>query len=232
MFVSKMGKYHVDSLTNCQDAGFESPTIKCLTDGCSEGRHSEVGAKLFCHIMENYDRFHREEAFKLDVVSTIKLSFRYLFHTFGCLPTADIVSLQTIIDYMLFTVMVVQETENTFDVYSCGDGVIIKQLYDDTFEYNIIDQEGAPAFYAYNFIPTDQKKYLAKYQDGVAIKVTSYPKTQYKAIGVASDGLEYVLNTNIQEAFEAALRARRGAVIGRLLNKYFHLIKDDITIII
>ena len=45
MFVNKMGAQHLDYGKNCQDYGLEKDCLKVVCDGCSEGAHSEVGAK-------------------------------------------------------------------------------------------------------------------------------------------------------------------------------------------
>ena len=50
MVVNKIGAQHLDYGRNCQDCGLENETIKLVCDGCSEGEHSEVGAKAYCHL--------------------------------------------------------------------------------------------------------------------------------------------------------------------------------------
>ena len=47
MLVNKIGYDHLSIGMNCQDYGFELPDykVKVVADGCSEGLHSEVGAK-------------------------------------------------------------------------------------------------------------------------------------------------------------------------------------------
>ena len=50
--VTKIGMAHVDSGTNCQDASSFNK-YKVVADGCSSGRDSEVGAKLFAHMIQS-----------------------------------------------------------------------------------------------------------------------------------------------------------------------------------
>ena len=50
MFVSKIGAQHLESGMNCQDYGLEKEHMKLVCDGCSEGAHSEVGVKMYCHL--------------------------------------------------------------------------------------------------------------------------------------------------------------------------------------
>ena len=53
MVINKIGQQHIDYGTNCQDYGIEFDGMKVVCDGCSEGKHSEVGAKAFCHLLKN-----------------------------------------------------------------------------------------------------------------------------------------------------------------------------------
>ena len=52
MFINKIGTEHLETGMNCQDYGFVGERSSYVCDGCSEGKHSEVGAKLFCYMME------------------------------------------------------------------------------------------------------------------------------------------------------------------------------------
>ena len=56
MVINKIGQQHIDYGTNCQDYGIEFDGMKVVCDGCSEGKHSEVGAKAFCHLLKNDSR--------------------------------------------------------------------------------------------------------------------------------------------------------------------------------
>lgn len=50
MFVCKIGKHHLEYGQNCQDFGMVKGNRKMVCDGCSQGAHSEVGAKAFVHL--------------------------------------------------------------------------------------------------------------------------------------------------------------------------------------
>ncbi len=60
MVINKIGQQHIDYGTNCQDYGIEFDGMKVVCDGCSEGKHSEVGAKAFCHLLKNDSRIIHE----------------------------------------------------------------------------------------------------------------------------------------------------------------------------
>jgi hypothetical protein len=209
MFVNKIGFDHIEFGINNQDFGLDEPKlgIKCVVDGCSEGKHSEVGAKLFCALLE-------EQNFTVDQV------FDQLIKFFGTEP-------QTIHNYLCFTTLIVTENEDSFQVMYCGDGYIIKEKHDGTIEFEKIDDGECPKYYVYNYV---EPKYLKTYKDGVDFTIVTYPKSEYKTIGVASDGLRYVFGKDYEDEFIRLLKERRMAGIKRLINREHKHFKDDITI--
>lgn len=88
MNVLKMGFSHKEGSINCQDAtGIYGDNFKVVCDGCSEGKHSEIGAKLFCKLLVNrYANFVEKGKKYIDVpalmtiICTImaRLSLRFL----------------------------------------------------------------------------------------------------------------------------------------------------------
>ena len=216
MIIVKPGAYHTEYGLNCQDAAVEfnvvdnefgNSYVKCIVDGCSEGEHSEVGAQLFC-LMRKQGR-------------GIKDIFNEMNKLF--LNPADK------LNYMLFTILQVEEFKDNFQTDVCGDGYIILQDHNDKITYEKFDYEGAPPYYAYNYFPKDK---LKKYQEGVNFKQSTYSKEEYKAVGVASDGLQYILDTNLRTEFEQLLISRRLVAIKRFINKHAIVFKDDISIAI
>ena len=207
MFINKIGYLHLEKGLNCQDFGFESDKHKCIMDGCSEGKHSEVGAKLFAHMFSK----------GLDPIEC----FEKLSEIFP--------NYEDIRNHMLFTVLLVSQNDDDYMVDICGDGYIIKQKYDDSIEYEKLGEGNTPEYYAYNFVSSDR---LNKYKDGVEFKHHLLPKSEYKAVGVASDGLEYILNSPFKDEFEKHLIGRKEFAIRRLINRENKYFKDDISIVI
>jgi hypothetical protein len=205
MLIHKIGYEHSQEWKNCQDFGFIDEKVKCVVDGCSEGLHSEVGAKLFCQLFQKTR--NADESFQLMLP---------LFSTF-----------EDIKQHLLFTILYVLEDDENFYVYAAGDGYVIKRSVDDVLSYEKIDFDNSPPYYAYNFV---DKKYLKKYQEGVVFELRSYAKSDYKSIGVATDGLHYVLRSEMKEPFEQALLEDKKFNILRLFNRDHPKLKDDITI--
>jgi len=225
MFINKVGFSHWEIGRNNHDYGVDTPLLKCVVDGCSEGEHSEVGGKLYTHLMKSlYSK-----------ILTLETQFfnSVIFERFKKLIDMGVYDnkeyAKTILNYFLFTILLLKEQNDSWEVETCGDGIIIKQTWDDKFEYEIIEQNGKPKYYAYNFVP---KEFLTDYQDGVGFETFVFSKKDYKAIGLASDGLSYILNSEFKEEFEEYLRDRKEVKIKRLINREHRYFKDDITIII
>ena len=131
----------------------------------------------------------------------------------------------TLMKYMLFTMLLVTKdmpgyVPGHWIVITCGDGYIIKQRLDDKFEYDRLPQKEYPNYYAYNFCP----------QLGLRIesKINAYSTKEYKNIGVATDGLRFILGTDLQERFEQCLINNSAAGIGRMFySDYREAIKRD-----
>lgn len=224
MFVNKIGKAHIDEGMNCQDAGLLTDKIKLVCDGCSEGKHSEVGVKLFCFKTYEESKFedmniHRLEDVFYDAFHIVLPIFR---NTLGTKP-------QTLKDYLSFTIVGVCEKENYFDVCYCGDGYIIKQDYDDNIDFVKLDGGDYPEYYVYRFI--EDKSKLKCYQDGVDFTNVQIDKCFYKRVGVASDGIRFALdNPELRDEFINILKEDKEVKMKRFINKHQSVFKDDVTI--
>ena len=208
MFINKVGHYHLQNGLNCQDYGFINKNKKCVLDGCSEGIHSEVGVKLFAHLYSS--GFPVNRAFNM-IIDSMGFS-----HT-------------DIKNYMCFTILSVTEDDIQFNIQHCGDGFIIKQHHDNGIEFEKLDDGEFPKYYAYNFVDTER---LTHYKDGVSISEVQLPKSKYKNVGVASDGLRYIFGSDFEDEFIEYLANRKESSLKRLINKEIKTFKDDITLVL
>jgi serine/threonine protein phosphatase PrpC len=81
----------------------------------------------------------------------------------------------------------------------------------------------------YNY--TD-KKYLSHYTEGVEISQKIFNKSDYKNIGLATDGLRYIFDKEYEQEFIRLLEQNKESAIKRLINREHKHFKDDITIVI
>lgn len=239
MLINKQGFSHMEVGMNNQDFGFETyanmvninplnPILKGVVDGCSQCKHAEVGAKLY-----TYYKTHLTELDEYSLFQLLVKNFPF-------------VSGEAIVDYLLFTVLYTYEREDNFIVKTCGDGYIIKQRHDDTLEYEFIEQGEYPKYFGYNFLPVE--KFNKLFTEPIRFNAHIYSKDEYKAVGVATDGLKYILESPFKNEFETKLISRKQAAIERMITrehrKHFMFLNgqqildpigkfnDDITIVI
>jgi hypothetical protein len=216
MVINKIGQQHIDYGLNCQDYGMEKNGVKIVCDGCSEGKHSEVGAKTFCHLMQYGNEKYR-------TAKPLEAEFKKMMEMFGQTPS-------TVRDFLCFTILMVLETEDEFVVTYCGDGFIIEELADGRIIIEELYDGEYPKYYAYNFVDKDSLKY---YKDGVNFEVRTFPKTEYKNIGIASDGIRFAkTDPELYAGFVEALQSGKEVKVKRFINKHQSVFKDDTTIVL
>lgn len=226
MNILKMGSDHIFYGINCQDATLNNENIKVLCDGCSEGKHSEVGAKLFCKMLEtNYNNAVKNE----EVICTYKL----INDTMAQVLRVTGMSLEEIKNYALFTIFTLEKYENIFEVFFCGDGYIIK-IVDNNVIYEKIDCGEYPQYLAYNYC--NDKEKLKCYKDGVIVYNYAFSCDEYDKIGIASDGLRFIVDRPdddpLKIEFNKLLLSGKETKTKLFINKHKEIFKDDISILI
>ena len=133
-FGSVSGSDHRRSDKNNQDAiccrESEGSIVAVICDGCSEGKYSEIGARLGANILVQHIHHHFPycgsdpwcfyDALESSRIHTIA-QLRVLIHAMS--PEKELA--QLIIDYFLFTVIGVYINDRVTTVFSIGDGVHI-----------------------------------------------------------------------------------------------------------
>lgn len=210
MFVSKIGAQHLESGMNCQDYGLETERMKLVCDGCSEGAHSEVGVKMYCHLS--------------GLGYSTKQIFKRLVSAFGQSPSS-------IRDYLCFTILKVVEDEDSFSVSYCGDGFLILEDLEGNITFEELSDGEYPKYFAYNYCDAGA---LAYYKDGVEFTEHIFSKKRYKNVGIASDGLRFIAKSEdkaLRAELAGLLRTGKAVAVKRFVNRNQKMFKDDITIV-
>jgi hypothetical protein len=197
---------------NNQDYGLYTDNIRLVCDGCSEGKHSEVGVKLFTqHYQKLLDMNFSSYVYILAKERYIEKLWREIFS----------LNVQSALDNLCFTILqVVKLSDNEFDVHVCGDGYIIVHHMDDSIEFIKLDNGEYPNYYIYNFI------------DSIEINpgFETYHYSGVKNVGVATDGLRFILQSKQNEGIFREKLLGKEIAMKRFLNTIEHSLKDDITI--
>lgn len=210
MFINKIGMEHLEMGVNCQDYGFVGERSSYLCDGCSKGKHSEVGAKLFCHLKQ-------ATPFDIDKI------FIMMCGLIGVKP-------QWKRDFLSFTILRLAECADCFTVSYCGDGYIILQDHDGNITFEELSDGEYPKYYIYNYI---EPEYLKHYKDGVSFLQKTFSKEEYKKVGIASDGLRYILQNDeeLKQEFINCLKSGKELKTKLFINRNHKIFKDDVTIV-
>ncbi len=210
MFVNKVGAQHLEAGMNCQDYGLQQDRMKLVCDGCSEGAHSEVGVKMYCHLS--------------GLGYSTKQIFKRMVSIFGQ-------SSSSIRDHLCFTILKVIENEDFFKVSYCGDGFVILEDLEGHISFEELSDGEYPKYYVYNYCDAEM---LAYYKEGVDFVQQSFSKKGYKNVGIASDGLRFIVRSAdkaLREEFIQLLKTGKASAIKRFVNRNQKLFQDDITIV-
>lgn len=225
MEVVKTGLSHKEIEQNCQDAvGTYMDKLKVVCDGCSAGKNSEVGAKLFCKLLiDKYANFVEKGKKSIDVQALIMTVMDELVSFVGSSP-------KSIKDYLSFTILVAEYDPNlnVHTVYYCGDGYIILQKDEVSLSFRKLDCGEYPEYLSYNYI---DGSYMNKFHDGVRIKSEEFEL--YYNVGVASDGIRFILdsqNDELIDEFGRVLKTGRNMKLKLFCNRNEKLLKDDVSV--
>lgn len=219
MFINKIGMEHLESGMNCQDYGFIGEHSSYVCDGCSEGKHSEVGAKLFCHLLSS----QYQHCFNKGNYIDVNEAFSRMIRVIGESPKHKR-------DFLSFTILRLSETTSEFYVQYCGDGYIILQDHEGNITFEELSDGEYPKYYIYNHIPPE---YLKHYKDGVSFSQKIFTKEQYAKVGIASDGLRYIINADeeLRKEFIGCLKSGKELKTKLFINRNHGIFKDDVTIV-
>jgi len=220
MQICRQGNGHYLDGKNNQDFYFEEGNLKMITDGCSDGRFSEVGTRLFAqafshlHTRLDINKFEQnvETAFA-KVCSLARSKLGKDFETF-------------VIDNMLFTIIACFELEDKFVVKFIGDGYIIAVNKNNLLSYIRLFYGKAPPYYSYNKLGTDQ------YPNPLHFKTFVFSKKDFKKIGIASDGLSPIVERQINQPFDSFFLGIKSDYSPEgIINSNRNAFYDDVTIL-
>lgn len=184
MEFTKTGSYHVSNGINNQDAILHQGKLKAIFDGCSGGKNSEVGAKLFAQLFAMQEGFDNVSKFEENCENTFKAMLQMCGYTIKEEVTDKIAKFM--FDNYCFTMFFCFEEDEGFVVKYIGDGTIITLNNEDQISYITLRYGAAPPYFVYNYMPD---KYKGGFFDTLGFKTFRFSKSEFKNIGVASDGI-------------------------------------------
>lgn len=192
----KSGHYHTYKGANCQDAAdfFVADDIVCGIgcDGCGEGSHSEVGARIICTFgLSEVSRLHQmgftAEQILHDLFrSIVRFIEMQVFHIAGPACYSNDQIAYYIKHHWLATVMgfIIQENKDGI-IFSCGDGIY--GLDDDLI---IIDQDNTPKYIAYQALKDPESVGVSIENIPVQFIKHKFDAETVRQLFISSDGFE------------------------------------------
>lgn len=244
MNILKIGKNHIETGMNCQDAiGRYGEELKVVCDGCSEGKHSEVGAKLFTKLFTEKYKYFVEKG---KTITNEREGVKRLIQS----TMDDIVKVvgddsNSVLNYLSFTTVISHEcmlkdsSVSFSEAFFIGDGYLIK-VDNSTAEVSFmkLDCGEYPEYLSYNYL---NPELLKDYKKGAEIHYRIFdprciPKHANYKIGVASDGIRFVADlpkdNPLRQEFVDIILSDRDIRMKRFINKHPEIFKDDVSIVI
>lgn len=219
--ICKQGNGHYLGGINNQDFYYADKNLKLLMDGCSEGKFSEVGTRLFSQFFSSLEERFDVSKFEENVEKV----FSKIAGMFS--ESEKEQALNFIVDNMLFTIIACFELEDKFVVKYIGDGYIVGVNKDDMVSYIRLSYGKTPPYYAYNKLSANT------YNKELKFKTFEFEKSKFKKVGIASDGIAPIVDKRIPDDFERIIsgfetRYSPEGVIKSNHSSFF----DDVTILI
>ena len=221
MQICRQGNGHYLNGLNNQDFCYMEKNLKLIADGCSEGKFSEVGTRLFCQLFSSLETRFDVNMFEKNVEKVFSNIVKFFCET----GNKDVSN--AIIDNMLFTIVACFELEDEFVVKYIGDGYIITVNTDDMLSYIRLSYGKTPPYYAYNMITT------TTYNKELKFKTFRFSKEKFKKVGIASDGLTPILDKRISDDFAKIILGKDNRYTPEgIIKSNQSLFYDDVTILI
>ena len=221
MQICKQGNGHYLNGLNNQDFYYAEKNLKMIMDGCSDGKFSEVGTRLFYQFFKELDNRFESEKFEENVESVFSKIIEFFSKTSSKEPD------KFIVDNMLFTIVACFELEDKFVVKYIGDGYIVTINAEDMMSYIRLSYGKAPPYFAYNLLVT------GSYGKKLKFKTLEFNKEDFKKVGIASDGIAPIVRGRITEDFEKIILKKETKYTAEGIIKSNHSsFFDDVTILI
>jgi len=220
MQICRQGNGHyLDGLNN-QDFFYEEGNLKMITDGCSEGKFSEVGTRLFVQAFSQLDTRLDLNQFEQNV----EKAFMKACSVAGTKSGKDFETF--VINNMLFTIIACFELEDKFVVKFIGDGYIITVNKHHLLSYIRLFYGKSPPYYSYNKLETDA------YPKTLNFKTFEFSKEDFKQVGIASDGLAPIVDKQLNQSFDDFfLGTKTNYKPEGVINSNRVVFHDDVTIL-
>lgn len=223
MLINSQGFEHFLQHVNNQDYFYETPRMLLVLDGCSSGKYSEVGTRLFTQLFSRKEENDSVEKFESNVKEVfdelVEMMRKYY-------PDQESLENEFIMENLLFTIIACFDCEDKFIVKMFGDGYIITQNEWNHLSYMKFSYGKCPPYFAYKYCEHLTPNIFKNYE----FKTFEFDKKTFKSVGIASDGILPIVKGSAQMDTYILKKDCVGLQMAiRMQNQAF---ADDVTIAI
>lgn len=189
----------------CQDYVLSGENYLILSDGCTSAPHTDIGARIITHMTKKYIKY---KDFPLKEIMNDSKS---LLNDYFSLP----------LDILSATLLVAKKTNDSFNVFLMGDGVIVAKRKDSKILVELYESPfSAPYYPKYTVDHITHDMYMDKFgsirkktswllsndnmdllseeiQNCTEPAISMFPQNEYEFVALFSDGLLSFLETII-----------------------------------
>ena len=223
MLINFQGFEHFLKHVNNQDYFYVTPRMLLVLDGCSSGKYSEVGTRLFTQLFSRKEENDSVEKFESNVKEVFDEIIKMMRKFY---PDDASLENEFIMENLLFTIIACFECGDKFVVKMFGDGYIITQSVRNHLSYMKFSYGKCPPYFAYkycnNLTPNPFKDH--------EFKTYEFSKAVFLNVGIASDGILPIVKGSAQMDVYIKNKDSIGFQVAiRMQNQAF---SDDVTIAI
>ena len=222
MVINSQGFEHFLQHVNNQDFFYETPRMLLVLDGCSGGKYSEVGTRLFTQLFSRREENDSVEKFESNVKEVfdeiIEIMRKYY-------PDQESLENDFIMENLLFTIIACFDCKDKFIVKMFGDGYIITQNNRDRLSYMKFSYGKCPPYFAYKYCKMLTPNIYKDYE----FKTFEFDKKIFKSVGIASDGILPIVKSS-DHGMDFYILKKDNVGLQMAVRMKNQLFSDDVTI--
>lgn len=219
MIITSQGFGHFTYGINNQDFGLETPRMVLVLDGCSDGKYSEVGTRLFAQILSRKKDYDNHEMFEKNVKEVFEEIMDMMSKYYASKEEFED---EFIMENLLFTIIACFETDEKFIVKVFGDGYIFTINKANLISYMRLSYGKCPPYFAYKYCEGTNMK-------NTQFKTFEFDKKLFSKVGIASDGILPIVKGEVK-GLDDLILAENALMIENAIKSQKTSFYDDVTI--
>ena len=190
-----------------------------VLDGCSAGKYSEIGTRLFAQVFSRKKDYDNHETFE-NTVKEVFEEIMDMMSKYYC-GEKDFED-EFIMENLLFTIIACFEAEDKYIVKLFGDGYIFTINKENLISYMRLAYGKCPPYYAYKYCEGTNMQ-------NSQFKTFEFDKKIFSMVGIASDGILPIVKGEVIGA-DNLIIAKNALMLENAIKSQKTAFYDDVTI--